>query len=249
MPISFDPAVAANSPEADRFGWQDYLAIPQALMTAPLITLDHVRQSLSLDNFDAAAAAQRMAPAPRGWQKRDSPPQPAAVMILIYSDDDFFLHTVLTLRASGLRGHSGQVSFPGGRQDPEDEDLIATARRETCEEIGIGGERLTVLSQLPPFYIPASHHAVWPVIGHLEGQPDFQPNPDEVAAVFSFALDDLLKPGFKFVERRQIGGYDVRVPYYAVKGHKVWGATAMLLSQLEGRLRHVLPRAALLAHA
>ncbi|MDE2776706.1 MAG: CoA pyrophosphatase [Chloroflexota bacterium] len=218
-------------------------------MTAPQISLDHVRQSLALDDFDAAAAAQRMAPVPRGWQKRDSPPQPAAVMILIYSDEDAFLHTVLTLRASGLRGHSGQVSFPGGRQDPEDEDLIATARRETCEEIGIGGERLTVLSQLPSFYIPASHHAVCPAIGHFEGQPDFSPNPDEVAEVFSFALDDLLKPGFKFVERRQIRGYDVRVPYYAVKGHKVWGATAMLLSQLEGRLRQVLPRAALLALA
>ena len=214
-------------------------------MPAPQITLNHVRQSLSLDGFDAAAAAQPMAPVPRGWQKRDDPPQPAAVMILIYRDDDSFLHTVLTLRASGLRGHSGQVSFPGGRQDPEDADLIATARRETYEEIGIGGERLTILSQLPPFYIPASHHAVCPVIGQFEGAPAFVPNPDEVAEVFSFALDDLLKPGFKFVERRQICGYDVRVPFYAVKGHKVWGATAMLLSQLEGRLRQVLPRVTL----
>jgi len=215
-------------------------------MTAPQISLDHVRQSLALDDFDAAAAAQRMAPVPRGWQKRDSPPQPAAVMILIYSDEDAFLHTVLTLRASGLRGHSGQVSFPGGRQDPEDEDLIATARRETCEEIGSGGERLTVLSQLPPFYIPASHHAVCPAIGHFEGQPDFLPNPDEVAEVFSFALDDLLHPRFKREERRMIGGYDVWVPYYDVCGHKVWGATAIMLSELAERLRQVLPDRVLL---
>ncbi len=215
----------------------------------PLITLDQVRRALALEDFDSGAALQRMAPAPRGWQKRNYPPHPAAVMILIYPSDDGSLNTVLTLRAAGLRGHSGQVSFPGGRQDPEDEDLSETARRETCEEIGVCGERLTILGQFPQFYIPASHHEVCPVIGHYDGSPVFAPNPVEVAEVFSFALEDLLKPRFKSVERRRICGYDVRVPYYDVRGHKVWGATAMLLSELEGRLRHVLPQSALLALA
>ena len=125
-------------------------------------------------------------------------------------------------------------------------NLTATARRETCEEIGVCGEKLTILGHFPPFYIPASHHDVCPTIAYFDGAPVFIPNPDEVAEIFSFALEDLLRPRFKFVEQRRIGGVDVRVPYYDVKGHKVWGATAMLLSELEGRLRLVLPQSALL---
>ncbi len=212
----------------------------------PLVTLDQVRRALALKDFDSATALQRMAPAPRGWQKRNYPPHPAAVMILLYPSADGSLNTVLTLRTAGLRGHSGQVSFPGGRQELQDADLSATALRETCEEIGICAERLSILGQFSQFYIPASHHEVCPVIAHHAGRPAFAPNPDEVAEVFSFALIDLLKPRFKFVERRCIRGIDVRVPYYDVQGHKVWGATAMLLSELEGRLRHVLPRSVLL---
>lgn len=212
---------------------------------AGLISLEHVKRALALKDFDSVAALRLMAPVPRGWQKRDYPPNPAAVMILIFVDPGGALHTVLTLRTAGLRGHSGQVSFPGGRHDPQDENLTATARRETCEEIGICGGRLSVLGQLPPFYIPASHHDVSPIIAHFEGSPAFAPNPDEVAEVFSVALDDLLLPRFKHVEQRRIRGVDVRVPYYYFAKHKVWGATAMLLSELEGRLRQVLPRAAL----
>lgn len=212
---------------------------------APLISIEDVGRAVALRDFDSAAALRLMAPVPRGWQKRDVPPQPAAIMILVFSADDATLHTVLTLRTAGLRGHSGQVSFPGGRPDPQDENLMATARRETCEEIGICGERLSLLGQLPRFYIPASHHDVCPIVAQHEGKPVFRPNPGEVAEVFTFALEDLLQPRFKGVERRRMRGVDVRVPYYDVAGHIVWGATAMLLSELEGRLRQVLPQAAL----
>lgn len=211
----------------------------------PLISLDHVNQALALSDFDSLAALRLMAPVPRGWQKRDYPPNEAAVMILIFTADDGALHTVLTLRTAGLRGHSGQVSFPGGRRDPQDENLKATGRRETCEEIGICGPRLSVLGQFPRFYIPASHHNVSPIIAHYEGAPEFAPNRDEVAEVFTVALEDLLQSRFKFVEQRRVRGVDVRVPYFYFAGHKVWGATAMLLSELEGRLRQVLPKAAL----
>jgi len=212
----------------------------------PLITLDHVRSALDLKDFDSRAALQRMAPAPRGWQKRDSPPHPAAIMILIYPGPDDILHTALTLRAAELRGHSGQVSFPGGRPDPGDENLTATARRETFEEIGVCGERLSIFGHFPQFYIPASHHDVCPTIAYFDGMPAFVPNPDEVAEIFSFSLEDLLRPRYKFVEQRRIRGFEVRVPYYMARGHKVWGATAMLLSELEQRLRRVLPPGVLL---
>ena len=213
---------------------------------ARLIALDHVSRALALRDFDSTAALKRMAPVPRGWQKRDYPPHPAAVMILIFAADDGCLNTVLTLRNADLRGHSGQVSFPGGRQDPQDKNLTETALRETCEEIGICNERLSILGQLPRFYIPASHHDVCALIASYDGLPLFTPNADEVAEVFSFALEDLLRPQFKTVEQRLIGGVKVRVPYYDVEDHKVWGATAMLLSELEGRLRSVLPPSVLL---
>ena len=207
-----------------------------------MITFEHVAEALALENFDSYGARLRMAPAPRGWQKRDHPPIPAAVLILVFAAEaDGRLKIVLTLRNAELRGHSGQVSFPGGRRDAQDRNLTETARRETCEEIGICGEQLSVLGRLPRFYIPASHHDVLPVIARCIGRPAFSPKPEEVAEVFAVALSDLLLPRYKSVERRLMRGINVRVPYYDVGGHKVWGATAMLLSELEARLRYVLP--------
>ncbi len=211
-----------------------------------LINFGHVLQALELSDFNSAEAQQRMAPVPRGWQKRNTPPALAAVMILIFADDDRRLKTVLTLRNESLRGHSGQVSFPGGRQDAQDPTLTVTALRETCEEIGICNGAINLLGALPRLYIPTSHFDVYPTVACLDGLPTFVPNPAEVAEILSFALEDLLHPRFKSVEQRLIRGHDVRVPFYKVDGHKVWGATAIMLSELEGRLRRVLPQDVLL---
>lgn len=213
---------------------------------AGLINLVHVEQALALRDFDSTRARKRMSPVPRGWQKRQSAPIQAAVMVLLYHDNEERLQVALTLRHAGLRGHSGQVSFPGGRQDPQDKSLTETAIRETGEEIGICRERIRVLGEMPRLYIPTSHHDVYPTVGYCETLPRFRPNPQEVVEVFSFALDELLQPRFRREERRMIGGYDVWAPYYDVGGHKVWGATAIMLSELEERLRQVLPRGVLL---
>ena len=161
---------------------------------AGLINLAHVRQALALSGFDAGRARKRMSPAPRGWQKRDSAPTQAGVMVLLYRDNAARLHVVLTLRHAGLRGHSGQVSFPGGRLEPQDASLTDTALRETGEEIGICRERIRVLGELMRLYIPTSHHDVYPTVGYCDTLPHFRPNPQEVEEVFSFALEDLLNP-------------------------------------------------------
>ena len=213
---------------------------------AGLIDLAHVKQALALRDFDSARARKRMSPVPRGWQKRESAPAQAAVMVLLYQGSEERLRVVLTLRHAGLRGHSGQVSFPGGRQEPQDRSLTDTAMRETGEEIGICRKWIRVLGEMPRLYIPTSHHDVYPTVGYCEASPLFRPNPQEVAEVFGFALDDLLNPRFRREERRMIGGYDVWAPYYDVGGHKVWGATAIMLSELEERLRQVLPQRVLL---
>ena len=209
---------------------------------AGLIAVEHIRQALDLPGFDSARARQRMAPVPRGWRKRDRPPKCAAVLILIYPLADGRLHAVLTLRNADLSGHSGQVSFPGGGREAQDASMTDTALRETCEEIGICGQSLSIIGSLPRFYIPVSHYDVYPTVAFLDRLPYFAPNSAEVAEIFSFALEDLLRPRFKCVEQRVIRGHEVRVPYYKVQGHKVWGATAMMLSELEGRLRQILPR-------
>jgi len=207
---------------------------------ARLITLDHIQQAIDLAEFNSGRAQQRMSPVSRGWQKRDTPPKQSAVLILVYPEIDERLHIVLTLRNAGLRGHSGQVSFPGGKQDPDDETFTATALRETCEEIGICGG-LTIMGELSKFYIPPTHYDVYPTVAYYDDIPDFVPNPAEVAEVFSFALEDMLNPAFHHSETRTIQGYTVTVPYYDVQGHKVWGATAIMLSEFEERIRQILP--------
>ncbi len=213
---------------------------------AGLVGFEHICQALALNDFDSTFARQRMSPVPRDWEKRDSKPMRAAVMILLFPADDERLRLVLTLRQESLRGHSGQVSFPGGRQDAQDESLTATAIRETCEEIGVCKGTIRIIGCLPRFYIPASHFDVHPIVAKCDTVPCFDPNPAEVADVFSFALEDLLNPRFKCDEQRIIRGYDVYVPFYDVHGHKVWGATAIMLSELEERLRLVVPEAVLL---
>lgn len=211
---------------------------PEVNPVSDNINFQHLRRALQLDRFDARAAQRLMAPTPRGWEKRAGPPKQAAVMILVFADAVGRLHSVLTLRNADLRGHSGQVSFPGGGVEPGDKDALQTALRETVEEIGICAARVQPLGTLANLYIPASHYDVTPVVARYAGKPCFSPNVREVAELFTFALDDLLRPELKAEERRLIRGVDVRVPFYAVNDHKVWGATAIMLSELEGRLAH-----------
>lgn len=207
---------------------------------ARLITFDDVQQAVDLKAFNYGEAQQKMSPIPRGWQKRDTPPKQSAVLILLYPEIDDRLNIVLTLRNAGLRGHSGQVSFPGGKQDDDDATLTATALRETCEEIGICDDNIMIMGRISKFYIPPSHYDVYPTVAQYTAIPEFKPNPAEVAEIFSFALEDLLHPRYKFEEYRTIQDFKVKIPYYDVNGHKVWGATAIMLSEIETRLRLVL---------
>jgi 8-oxo-dGTP pyrophosphatase MutT (NUDIX family) len=206
----------------------------------PMITLDDVRAAVDLADFDARAAQAHMTPTPNGMlpEHRSKPPREAGVLALICRQLDD-LHVVLTRRTQHLRSHSGQISFPGGKRAAEDESLTHTALRETCEELGIC-DGVTVLGHLSPFYIPPSHYNVYPTIAALQGLPVFQPNPAEVAEVFTFALRDLLDERHRREEQRSFRGMRIHVPYYHVNGHKVWGATAVMLSELEHRLRTVL---------
>jgi len=163
-------------------------------------------------------------------------PREAAVLVLLYpSEGELWLP--LTVRSARLTTHRGEVSLPGGGTDPEDGGPIGTALREAWEELGIRPANVEVLGTLSAFYIPPSNNRLTPVVGLSSGELDLRPDPDEVEAAFSVPLRILLDPATVREEVWERRGLRMRVPFFALEGYKVWGATALLLSELVARLR------------
>jgi 8-oxo-dGTP pyrophosphatase MutT (NUDIX family) len=141
---------------------------------------------------------------------------------------------VFTERRGDLRRHAGEISFPGGRPDSDDESLLHCALRETEEEIGLEPASVEVLGALPPVSTVVTGYKVHPFVGLIPDLPEFRPNPAEVAAVLVLHVDEL-RAGFGM--RRLIRrGVPIRTPTYEVGEHLVWGATARILSSLLERL-------------
>jgi 8-oxo-dGTP pyrophosphatase MutT (NUDIX family) len=175
-----------------------------------------------------------MAPVPRPGTERILDPmlncRRAGVLALFYPcGADLCL--VLTRRTEAVDNHRGQISLPGGSMDPG-EDAAAAALREAWEELAVDPAPLEVLGELSPLYIPPSGFCIYPVVAYAAGRPDFEPNPGEVAEVLEVSLAHLLDPATRDEEIWPIRGVDVRVPFYQVGHHKVWGATAMVLCEL-----------------
>jgi 8-oxo-dGTP pyrophosphatase MutT (NUDIX family) len=166
-------------------------------------------------------------------------PREAAALLLFYPQDDE-LWFPLTVRSSALPMHRGEVSLPGGAIDPEDEGPVAAALRETHEEIGIEQASIEIAGILTPLYIPPSNFRLTPVVGFAFAPPVLVPNPDEIADVFSVSLHMLLDGQTVQVEEWTLHGMQAQVPFFALQGHKVWGATAIVLSELVARIRRVL---------
>ncbi|RRR69226.1 MAG: CoA pyrophosphatase [Candidatus Viridilinea halotolerans] len=165
-------------------------------------------------------------------------PRFSAVLLLLYpSADELWLP--LTLRSARLTTHRGEVSLPGGGCDPDDDGPVGTALREAWEELGIVQEDVEVIGTLTAFYIPPSNNCLTPVVGLNRGTPHLRPDPNEVEAAFSVPLRMLLDPQTVHEEVWEYYGSKIRVPFFALEGYKVWGATALILSELVARLRHV----------
>ena len=166
-------------------------------------------------------------------------PRASAVLALLYPVDGE-LHVPLTVRTGSLRNHSGEVSLPGGRWDHADGALDRTALRETWEELGVAPEHVELVANLTPVWIPVSNFQITPFVGFAAVRPAFAPAHHEVAELIEAPLRLFLDPDAVHSEVRNLRGAPVRIPYFAVAGHKVWGATALVLAQLAGRLREPL---------
>jgi 8-oxo-dGTP pyrophosphatase MutT (NUDIX family) len=132
---------------------------------------------------------------------------------------------VLTRRTETVRTHKGEISFPGGVRHPEDVDLLATALRETEEELGIPGHAFEVLGRLPPTPTVVSGYVIQPFVGLLSERPTMRPSPIEIAEVLEMDLDRLADVEREVIPDGRSSGWFA----YELDGHTVWGATGRIM--------------------
>ncbi len=187
-------------------------------------------------------AQNKMAPPIRLLQKKsqavDTNPKLSAVLVLLYPVDDK-VHTVLMLRNAYDGVHSGQISFPGGKSSDNDNSLETTALREAEEEIGIDRSEVSIIGKLTQLYIEPSRFLVYPFVGYLPSKPHFIPDKREVVDLIEMPLSFLVDEN-KVREKDIVLNNNrgtIFAPYFDVYDHVVWGATAMMLSELRDIIR------------
>ena len=210
--------------------FQEFLEYVPKLMTAELpAEVSHIKMAPlerieSLKNFDI------------GIKK----PKIAAVMMLFYPKNGI-THLVLIVRNSYKGVHSAQIAFPGGKYETQDEIFENTALRETHEEVGINPNSMEIIKTFTPMYIPPSDFMVHPFLGISKEEIVFIPDPKEVANIIELPLTVFLSDTI-ITDTKLTTSYanDISVPAFKIEEHIVWGATAMMLSELKDVLKNVL---------
>jgi 8-oxo-dGTP pyrophosphatase MutT (NUDIX family) len=198
-----------------------------------LTELEAVLRERLASTLPGLEAQLRFMPTPprSGWKPGEFPSDArvAAGLLLLYPGERG-VSIPLTVRASGLRRHAGQVSLPGGATDPG-ETLAQAALREAHEEIGIDPARVRILGELTPVYVLVSGFTLHPVVGITDQRPSFTLAAHEVETVVEVSVEDLkdassIRQGWRTRE-----GIAIEYPYFDLMGHQVWGATAMILGE------------------
>ncbi|MEO5897129.1 MAG: CoA pyrophosphatase [Vicinamibacterales bacterium] len=199
----------------------------------PLADLERTLRVRLAETLPGVEAQMRFAPAPphKGWRAGHFPEdtRTAAALLLVYPGAQGPA-IPLTVRASGLAHHPGQISLPGGASDPG-ETLAATALREAQEEISVDPASVRILGELTPVHVLVSGFTLHPVVGVTHTRPQFVPASGEVQEILEVSLAHLRDASHIRRGTRVREGVAVEYPYFDLLGHQVWGATAMVLGE------------------
>lgn len=164
----------------------------------------------------------------------------SAVLIVLYPNGDS-INTILIQRPNYEGVHGGQIAFPGGKFEEADQTLSNTALREANEEIGIDTGNIQIIGNLTDLYIAPSNFLVSPYIGFTNELNELIPNNYEVSKIIHTDLFNLNKEEIKGIKSiEQSNGYKIKTPYYEIEGFTVWGATAMMISELNAIVKRII---------
>jgi 8-oxo-dGTP pyrophosphatase MutT (NUDIX family) len=172
--------------------------------------------------------------------QHNSPLKSAAVLIALVNDSDEMnisgLQVLLTKRASHLKHHPSQISFPGGKVEPTDRNLIHTALREAQEEIGLSPAAVTIIGQLPNYEI-ISGYQVTPIVAVIESPQYYQKDANEVDEIFQVPLQHFLQPENHRSIISYRNGHHHNVHFFPYKHYNIWGATAAMIKDLVDHIK------------
>jgi 8-oxo-dGTP pyrophosphatase MutT (NUDIX family) len=202
-------------------------------MTLDLTALESVLRERLAGSLPGLDAQLRFMPTPprTGWKPGEFPSDAriAAGLLLLYPGARG-PSIPLTVRASGLKRHAGQISLPGGATDPG-ETLAQAALREAQEEIGVDPAHVRILGELTPVHVLVSGFTLHPIVGITDDRPSFDPAAQEVEEVIEVSVEDLQDASAIRQGTRTREGVAIEYPYFDLMGHQVWGATAMILGE------------------
>jgi 8-oxo-dGTP pyrophosphatase MutT (NUDIX family) len=168
-------------------------------------------------------------------------PKKAGVLALFYPNKTRSTNLLLILRKKYNGVHSNQIGFPGGKLEKEDLNIMHTALRETHEEVGVSPNQVSIIKSLSEVYIPPSNFEVQPFIGLYENPKPFILQESEVESIVEVPLVDFMDDRKVFTQKLSTSyAKNIDVPAFKLKGYVVWGATAMMLSEIKELLKQVL---------